>query len=1523
MNIYLFLKDKLVSFSLPQEKSGSFSFDENPNEETKLINVEARNGEWVLYSTSDVQVINANSIIASASLIDNNFYILKRNDINYLIYVSVHFNNKITLYSYDQTINLTIGNTSEFNIQYPCPLLNQISIKIHNMNGALVLDSNKPICYVNNKIINPNNYQIKNGDHIYIYGLKLIFLNNVLLLNNPGGTLQIKQDSNLKIFNIPQDEQPKDILIKDNELYSKNDYFSKSPRIRRSFSTKEIEFSKPPKKEKDEELPVILTVGPMLTMGATSVIMLANTLDRINRGTTTFRDSWATVASAVVMLISMLLWPILTKRFNQKKKLQKNQEVDLKYSAYLADKRKELDSEQKLQKEILEENLLTTLNCLEIIKSKNMNFWNKRLDENDLLTARIGIGNEYLDVNINYPKEGFEIDEDVLKRKADELVEEFKYIHSVPLGYSFYTNKLTAIMGENKNKNIDFLNNILIQFLTYYSYEDLKIVVFTNESNYTNWEYLKYTNHCFDNERKFRFFSSTKETANKISEYLTEEIKKRNEEENNNEKKIYRPYYLIIVDDYERIKEYEFVNMIAENDKNLGFSMIIVEQRLSKLPSKCNNYIDIQSSGKSGILKNNFDKQDYILFTDEICPNINYMDISRIISNIPIEFEEKVGSLPDAISFLEMEKVGKVEQLNILNRWNTNDSTTSLKAEIGVDEKNELMYLDLHEKYHGPHGLIAGTTGSGKSEFIITYILSMCINYSPNDIAFILIDYKGGGLALAFENKLTGITLPHLAGTITNLDKAEMDRTLVSIDSEVKRRQQLFNEARDKLGESTIDIYKYQRHFKAGRIEEPIPHLFIICDEFAELKSQQPEFMDNLISVARIGRSLGVHLILATQKPSGVVNDQIWSNTKFRVCLKVANEADSNEMLKHPDAAYLTKSGRYYLQVGYDEIYALGQSGWGGAKYYPSDKIVKQIDKSINYINDCAEIIRSAEETNDIKIEAQGEQLAAIMKNIIEISDATNIKAKKLWLDNIPSIILADEVIKRYNIIPEQYNVEGVIGEYDAPEKQEQGILKYNYMENGNAIIYSNDNSDSEMFFNALIYTTVKMHTSEEINFYMIDYGSESFRKYMSLPHVGGVVFAEENEKYNNLIKMIREEIVNRKKLFMDYGGSYTNYIKNSGQKVPLKVFILNNYDAFYEGHEDAYDTIPELTRDSVRYGIIFLISCLASSSIRTKVTQNFDTLYTYKLKDPSEYGFILGGKKKIVPRDIVGRGVLNNDGLHEFQTVSITENPEQYNEFMTMFINAVKQRDKTFATRIPTLPEIVRIKDVNHEISTLSSVPIGIKKSDIDIYNYDFVTNFASVISSKKIANINVFLLSLIQVFKTIPKCNIFIFDILKKLTIDTMEYPNYYSENYTEVIEKLTSYIDKLIEENSEECGILIIYGISSITNEIEEDILSDFLKKLKSYGKISIIGIDESGKMGDLAYESWYKKTFTSSPPGIWVGKGCGDQNILKVDDFNRTLQAPYKNDMGFVIIDGEACLIKLIDFITTDEEKKDEK
>ena len=248
-------------------------------------------------------------------------------------------------------------------------------------------------------------------------------------------------------------------------------------------------------------------------------------------------------------------------------------------------------------------------------------------------------------------------------------------------------------------------------------------------------------------------------------------------------------------------------------------------------------------------------------------------------------------------------------------------------------------------------------------------------------------------------------------------------------------------------------------------------------------------------------------MILATQKPSGVVNDQIWSNTKFRVCLKVNDAADSKEMLKRPDAAALKQAGRFYLQVGYDEYFALGQSGWCGAKYYPSDKLVKQVDKSVNFINNTGNIIKSIQGSNNIKLEAQGEQLSAIMNNVIEVSNATNKKTKRLWLDDIPPIILVDQLEKKYNYQIVPYDVKAIIGEYDAPENQEQGLLVYSLKGNGNTAIYGNDEVEKEKLLNSIVFSICKNYSVSEINMYIIDYGSEQMRMFSDFPQIGGMVF--------------------------------------------------------------------------------------------------------------------------------------------------------------------------------------------------------------------------------------------------------------------------------------------------------------------------------------------------------------------------------------------------------------------------------
>ena len=1520
MKIYLYLKNKILSFTIPQKVSGNFNFDEDPMEESKLINIEALDSEWHIYSTSEVSVMSNGMVQGRIRLEKNNYYVIKRAGIEYLIFVTDTFDPSFLPYSFTKEINLVIGNDSSCNVKFNCPYVKGIAGKIRMEGNYIMLDTGTCPIYLNNAVVEPNttSHIVKSGDQLNVYGLKIMILNGFLLLNNPNNWMSCNFSSaHLSSYQLSYGNEPQDLEIKDKELYSKEQYFSKAPRIRRIIKTKEIDLSPPPRQEGEQEMPLLLTVGPMLTMGLVSGMMLLNTLSRVSAGTATFQQALPSIVSSIAMLASTILWPTLTRMFNKVIKARRKRELINKYTKYLNKKREELETEQKLQKEILFENLIPISECLNIIQTARARFWDRRVDQNDFLQVRVGVGNELLDVKINYPKEGFTIDEDDLKREADLLVKEFKYIPDVPISYSLFQNKITAIMGENE-KCHNMLNNIILQLLTFYSYEDIKLVVITTPSNEGKLAYTRYLKHCFSNDLQMRFFSSSVEGAKNLCDYLNMELQNRIQL-SEGETRLFKPYYVIITDNYSQIRRHQFAKTLTEMDANVGFSLLILEKQLSKLPSKCANFINLDTNS-STILKNSFESQEMVPFKDEVNGNIDMLAVTRLLSNIPIEFEEGNKQLPDTVTFLEMERVGKVEQLNILNRWDTNDSTTSLRAEIGLDEEGSMMYLDLHEKYHGPHGLIAGMTGSGKSEFIITYILSMAVNYSPDDVAFILIDYKGGGLAGAFENKATGISLPHLAGTITNLDKAEMDRTLVSIDSEIKRRQKMFNEARDRLGESTIDIYKYQRYFKEGRLAEPVPHLFIICDEFAELKSQQPDFMDNLISVARIGRSLGVHLILATQKPSGVVNDQIWSNTKFRVCLKVQDAQDSKEMLKRPEAASIKQTGRFYLQVGYDEYFALGQSAWCGAKYYPSEKIVKQVDKSVNFIDDNGNTIKSIQSGTNIKIEAQGEQIAAIMKNIIEVANMTKKRARRLWLNAIDPIILVDNLEKKYNFKPVAYDVRAIIGEYDAPERQEQNLLTYDLAKEGNTVIYGNDEIERENILNAILYSICKTHSSKEINIYAIDYGSEQLRIFSGFPQVGGMVYLGDDEGLKNLFKLIMEEVKSRKKKLIPFGGTLEAYNSRNEKKLPQIMFVINNYEGLTEIYNTIYEDISSIARECERYGITFLITCNSTASLGRRVSQAFNNKYALHLADSSDYYGVFNTKSKTRPRDIQGRGLASTDGIHEFQTASIVPEEMNLNEYIYQVSEKIKNLDSTSARAIPALPERVTLDLVAKDITSLNKVPIGISKESLETVKYDFTAYAATTIASNKLSNIDNFMDSLVDVLMRINGLTVFFVDTMQSLpSVKDKVYDNrkvsYFDSAFDECLDKLIA-----IEENPEnkKFNILyIFYGLEKLKSKADPAKIEKLFGSIKTTENSMMIMCDGAKNLKSLDLDMWYSK-IKNNTDGLWIGRGLGEQQSFRMTRITKEMSADYPNNFGFYISESNAELIKLLEFKTLSKE-----
>ena len=494
MKIYLYLENRIMTFKIPKDISGSFSFDENELEDSKLINIEERDGKWVIYSTSDVSLIVNNEKVEGIPLLPNNFYVIERDKKRHLIYTAKSFDETFTPYAYGKSLNLTIGNTSDCNVFYNIPYPNSKAAKIAIKNDLIVLERFNIPVYVNNETLKRKEYIVKFGDSIDIYGFRVIFLSKFVLLNNPNGNIKMNiNDGSITNYNLPELSEPAAVEVHDRDLYTKENYFSKAPRIRRIIKSKEINLTPPPNHQ-EKEMPMILTVGPMLTMGIASIISFANTISKITSGALEKKEAFPQLITAGAMLVSMLVWPLLSQLFQKLINFRDKVKIERKYNKYLKEKKQELSSENTLQKEILIENYLPITECINIIERGNYNFWDKRIDQVDFLDVRLGVGNKEMDVKIGWKEDELDLDQNELKKEVDRIVEEYKYINNVPIGYSFWKNKITALMG-NEYKMHGMIENIILQFITFYSYEDIKIVIFTNEENEEKWEYVKYLNH--------------------------------------------------------------------------------------------------------------------------------------------------------------------------------------------------------------------------------------------------------------------------------------------------------------------------------------------------------------------------------------------------------------------------------------------------------------------------------------------------------------------------------------------------------------------------------------------------------------------------------------------------------------------------------------------------------------------------------------------------------------------------------------------------------------------------------------------------------------------------------------------------------------------------------------------------------------------------------------------------------------------------------------------------------------------
>jgi len=1518
---------------LPNEIKGNhWVLDENSK---NLLNVCEENGKWVLKSNTDIKLTktleedkfsNIN-YIDSVILEDNMFYcainiMTKDKYILYTLPSYEHYENFVI--DYNQNNGIIIGKNNKCDICVNNLLISdkQISIEYDKKNNGILIKNldNKNNIFINN--INCNEKYLSNGDIIFTGGIYIYFFGSLILVNNNKKDLSF---NSLRLNKRLITENPKkdytNLIDKDIKFFEKDKYYQRPPRFKRKIETKTFQIDAPTQKENQEEMPLIFTIAPMLTMGMMSLVTGITSLQRVMDGKSTIKDEFASLLMCGCMMLAMIVFPLAQKFYTKMKKKQKERKRRRKYKKYIDTKRDEIFKEINYQKQVLIEDNLPIDKVRDIILNKTRNLWERKLEHEDFLELRLGVGTKKPDIEIKYPEEHFTMDEDDLKDIITDLVNESKDIENVPITLNFRENNKVGIIGE-KNIVNSFYDSLMLQIMAYHGYDMLRIIILTNDKNKGYWEKYRNLTYLWNNDKSIRYYVTNKDDLNKITSFLMEEYNYRKEiTEENKEIMQFIPYYLILTDDIISIKNNVFISEILKNHNNLGYSIIMSVEKLDNLPNEASMFINVANE-ISGLFTNQMTDTNQIAFIPDLV-NFSIKNLITNVSNVPIDINSGQFILPIKYGFLEMFDVGNVNQLNILNRWKNNNIIKSLETPVGIDEQGELFKIDLHEKAHGPHGLVAGTTGSGKSEWIITYILSMAVNYSPEEVQFVLIDYKGGGLALTFDNRETGVKLPHVVGTLTNLDIVEMQRSLASIASELKRRQNMFKSAREQLNESSMDIYKYQELYRAGKLSKSMSHLFIISDEFAELKAQQPEFMNELISTARIGRSLGIHLILATQKPSGVVDDQIWSNSKFKVCLKVQDKSDSNDMLKRPDAAMLKETGRFYFQVGYNEFFALGQCSYAGMPYYESDKKITLVDSTIDFVDDIGSTIKCGDiNKNNTQFVHKGEELPNVLNYIIETAKNEDLKITPLWLSRIPDIIYVDNLKQKYDWKKEDYVLNPIIGEYDLPSKQYQGLLTLPLMKDGNSIIYGASGSGKENFLTTLTYSLISNYHPNEVNIYMLDFGSEVLNNFEAAPHVGDIIHSGDDEKIENLFKFINDEISIRRKKFISSNGNYQDFIKESEEKIPNIIIIINSFEVFSDLYEKYMEEISDLTRDSAKYGIYFILTSASVNGIRSKITQNFKSLIALQLNDEYDYRTILGNTNGIVPSKSFGRGLIKNDKVVEFQTAYALNKDSLYIDIKKICLQLFMSL-KLKARAIPVLPEVVNSKDVLKNESSINNIPVGIIKKNLGVANINLKDNISYLISSRSFNDSINFIDKLLFILNK-SNINTLVFDSQYIYEENKFNKIQYFNNNFIYPLEKINDYaeqIHNILEQKSFNKRsikdvkdiVCIVTGLEKFVNSLKEDekkLFDNIILKTKESIKIHFIFIDSASNLKKCEFESWYKDTVDSSR-GLWIGDGFAEQYSIKPTKLIQSYYDSIGNNYGYIVSNGSVDFIKLLE------------
>ncbi|GLZ81187.1 cell division protein FtsK [Actinorhabdospora filicis] len=772
--------------------------------------------------------------------------------------------------------------------------------------------------------------------------------------------------------------------------------------------------------------------------------------------------------------------------------------------------------------------------------------WERRRRDPDFLSLRVGLAELPSEVVLEDPTR------DEHRRKVTWRIPD------VPVALPVREHGVVGLAGEYVDELASWL---VAQAAAWHSPTDLQIYLLAGQGGEKRWSWASHLPHVRHDRPGFgltRIGSDAESLGRRVSELgaLVQQRGQRGAPPG-------EPEVLVVLDGARRLRALPGVIDLLRSGPAVGVHFLCVDTAVRELPEEATAVV---IAGRDGLEVRRM-KVDTItgVLADEPAPG--WFDrFARALAPVRDTGGDEEDVLPGSVRLLDLLSLEPPTVDGVNARWALSGGGTT-RAVIGATMDGDFA-IDLDRD--GPHGLIAGTTGSGKSELLQTIVASLAVANRPDELNFVLVDYKGGS---AFAE---AAALPHTVGMVTDLHQFEATRALSSLGAELTRREHVLATVAAK------DLPDYRR--KRGESDPPLPRLLLVIDEFGTLARQLPDFVSGLVNLAQRGRSLGIHLLLATQRPAGVVTGDIRANTNLRIALRVTDPADSRDVIDAPDAAAIgpSQAGRGYARLDSSSLLPFQTARVGGRRPAATSSVATgaPVVRALTW-RDLGASVKVAFDERELMAETD---LKALVEAITAAASSYEAPFRP-WLPPLATgLTLAS--------LPAPEGRRVAYGLIDLPAEQEQRPLWFDLDRDGHLHLVGSPGSGRTQALRTLAGALAALPPSA-VQFHGIDCGNGGLLELTALPHTGAIAQRTETDRVVRLLERLTTEVGERQKLMARAGAAHLSELPSA--PAHLVVFI-DRWEMFLQtfagfNHGEPVETVLDLLREGASVGVHIVIS--------------------------------------------------------------------------------------------------------------------------------------------------------------------------------------------------------------------------------------------------------------------------------------------------------------------------------------------